>query len=173
MQVAAPEAADICYSPSMVATIALAFILKSPPQNDQAQIKALCDQIAVATQTKNWAKLRTLCTPDFKQKTTEGKTLTLNQLIAGFNEGMKGMQNPKLTYKILSFNSKGTTATAEIYWNMAATMLLQGKNHKVESADSEADTFKKVKGHWLESSVTEHKTSVKVDGKPFNTGLSA
>ena len=156
----------------MIATIAFALLLSTPPQNDQAQIKALCDQLSVATQSKNWTKLRTLCTPDFKQKTTEGKTYTMNQLIASFNEGMKGMQNPKLTYKILSFKSDGKTATAEVYWNMASKMSLQGRMHKVESIDTEADTFRKVNGRWLEALVQEHKSMVKVDGKPFNTGTS-
>lgn len=148
----------------MVATIALALLLTSPQKSDEAQIRAACDQIAVATQTRNWAKLRSLCTPDFKQRTNDGKVYTLNQLIAGFDQSMKQMEYPKLTYKILSFNSKGTTATVEAYWGLTAKMTMRKQIHKVEQGDTEADTFRKVNGRWLESFVQEHKTSTKVDG---------
>lgn len=154
----------------MVAAIALAIVLNSPQKNDEAQIKALCDQIAVATQTRNWPKLRSLCTPDFKQRTNDGKTYTFNQLIAGFDQAFKQMQNPKLTYKILSFNSKGTTATAEAYWGMSATIMQRKQIHKLDQGDTEADTFKKVNGHWLESFVQEHKSTTKLDGVAVNQG---
>lgn len=148
----------------MVAAIALALVLTSPPKSDEAQIRAVCDQLAVATQTRNWTKLRSLCTPDFKQRTNDGKTYTLNQLIAGFDQSLKQMEYPKLTYKFLSFNSKGTTATAEAYWGLTAQMRMRKQIHKVEQADTEADTFRKVNGRWMESFVQEHKTSTKVDG---------
>ncbi len=157
----------------MVATLALALVLTSPQKSDEAQIRAVCDQLAVATQTRNWTKLRSLCTPDFKQRTNDGKTYTLNQLIAGFDQSLKQMQYPKLTYKILSLTTKGTTATAEAYWGMTAKMTMRKQIHKIEQGDTEADTFKKVNGHWLESFVQEHKTSTKVDGiaVPQTTGV--
>ncbi len=155
----------------MIATIALAATVLATPNNDRPDIEALCKKIATATATRNWKMLANLSTPDFKQKTLQGQTLTFKQLTKGFDQALTSMKNPSVTYKILTFKSDGKTVIAEVYWSVFGTQTdMKGKPHKVELSDSEQDTFRKVKGRWLESTVIEHKDVQKVDGKTVPTG---
>jgi hypothetical protein len=150
----------------MIATFALVTALISAPQNDRAQIDALCKQIALATQTKNWKKLTSLSTPDFKQTTGNGQVATLPQLTAAFEATLNRLSDRKCTYKILTLTSKGTTATGELYWSIFGTTTdPMGHKHKVELSDREEDTFKKIKGKWLEAKVVEQEDVQKLDGK--------
>jgi hypothetical protein len=154
----------------MIATLALATTLLAAPQNkDRAPIEALCKQIAAATETKNWKKLASLSTPDFKQTTGNGQIANLAQLTASFESTLSRLSNRKCTYKILTFTSKGNVATAEVYWSIFGTKTDPlGHKHKVELSDREEDTFKKIKGHWLEAKVVEQEDVQKLDGKIQN-----
>ena len=155
----------------MFATIAFAATVLATPSNDRADIEALCKQIAKATAAQNWKMLATLSTPNFKQKTLQGQTLTFQQLTMGFSQTFKNLKSPSVTYKILTFKSDGSTAIAEVYWSIfGSTKDTKGKMHKLELSDSEQDTFRKIKGHWLESTVIEHKDVQKIDGKVVPLG---
>ena len=149
----------------MLATIALAAALAAP-QNDRPAIDALCAKIAKTTAKRDWKGLAALSTSDFHQKTLQGQTVTLKQLSAGLDQNLQALTSPKLSYKILTFKSDGKTANAEVYWSILGSAKdAHGKSHTVEDSDSEGDVFKKIKGHWLEASVTEHKDIQKIDGK--------
>ena len=151
----------------MLATIAIVTVLVSPPQTDKAQIDAVCAQIAKATQTLNWKKLKTLCTADFKQTSPDGSSVDFKTLTDGFQQVFSTLKNPKVTYKLYSVKVSGKMAQVEAFWSVTGTGKdLHGKSHKVEFADNELDVFKKVKGHWLEDNVHVHNDVEKVDGKP-------
>jgi len=155
----------------MLASIALATSLLTSPNNDRPAIEALCKQIAKATASRNWKTLASLSAPNFKQKTLQGQTLTFQQLTTGFDATFKNFKNTNVTYKILTFKSDGSTAIAEVYWSIFGDQKdRMGKTHKIELSDSEQDTFRKIKGHWVESTVIEHKDVQKIDGKTIPTG---
>jgi hypothetical protein len=152
----------------MIGTIALSIALLGAPQNDRPAVEAACAKIAKATQTRDWKALKALSTPDFVQHTKQGQNIHIDDLTKGFDQLLKTVSNPKVTYKILTFKSDGSKATAEVYWSIFAdTKDKKGKAHRLELSDSEQDIFRKVKGNWLEASVTEHSSVQKVDGKPI------
>ena len=154
----------------MLAAIVFITVVGRPPQADKAQIDAVCAQIAKATQALNWKKLKTLCTPDFKQTSPDGTTVDFKQLTDGFQGVFSTFKNLKVTYKLYSVKVSGKVAQAEAFWSVSGTGKdPQGKAHKVEFADNELDVFKKVKGHWLEDNVHVHNDIEKVDGKAVPT----
>lgn len=152
----------------MLATIALVSVLLGTPQKDDAAINAACAQIAKASQARDWKKLESLCTKDFKQHTLQGDTITLKDLERNLN----GLQNLKFTYKVLSVESNGKVAKAKVFWSVKGTFNRGGK-HTFQGDDTEIDTFKKVNGKWLESEVKELTASQKVGGRVVPSGTDA
>src|SRR5690242_11987179 len=121
------------HSRTMLATIAFATSLLLAPGNDRPQIEALCAKIGKSTATRDWKTLTALSTPDFKQHTLAGQTVTIKQLIPAFERTMKTLEDRKLTYKIKTFKSDGKVAKAEIYWSILGTQKdMKGKKHTVE-----------------------------------------
>ena len=148
----------------MITSLALAILL-SPATKDEDLIKQTCTQIAQATQARDWKKLGTLCTPDFRQTTMGGQTVSLKQLTRGFDQAFSGYHDPKTTFKINSLKVKGMSATGNLSWTVKATIINNRGKHSFVSTDTETDTFKKVNGKWLESSVKELTGQTYLDGK--------
>jgi len=144
----------------MIATIALAVLLNSPG-NDKPAIDAACKQIAIASQSKNWKKLGTLCTSDWVQHTHDGQTIHLSDL----EKNLAPLSDLKFSYKVLDVKSNGSKADCRVFWSVKATYMDAKGKHTYQGDDTEIDTFKKVGGKWLQSAVKELTVSAKIDGK--------
>ena len=113
--------------------------------------------------------MKSSMTPDFKY-IEEGRTMSFQDMFSMLKQGM-GQYTKMVETKsiLLTLKEKGITATSTSRHTQAGMMPgPDQKDHKMVFVGISTDTYKKVKGKWLMSSMSMKTESMTLDGKPFN-----
>jgi hypothetical protein len=111
-------------------------------------------------------------TADFKYSDDGGKPMNFDKMVAGMQQAFamyKQITTAKTT--ILSVKEHGNTATAVEKHTMGG--IVAGgdkKTHKMVFEGTSTETYRKVKGQWLMSSMSMKTDKMTMDGKPMPMG---
>jgi hypothetical protein len=124
-----------------------------------------------AMEKKNLAFFEKTATDDFTY-TMGGQTSNKQDSIAQLKQMFDGAQRIKYHYKAVTFKVGGDTATVGGTQSMTAWMKpgTDKKKHVMKGSGKTTETWKKVDGKWMISSITETDSKMTMDGKPMDMG---
>jgi hypothetical protein len=147
----------------------------------RTQLGSMGDAVQKAMMNRDIAAfnmaLKGRVTPDFKYyETASAKPMTYDQMIAGMKMGFASMSSVKMAeMKVLSVKpdkvDMADSATVVTSHHMSAiTTDAKKKSHVMTFSGTSIDTYKKVGGNWLMSSMTWKLQETKLDGHRMKPG---
>jgi len=159
----------------LLAFMAVAVLGVAHADNLRSKIASVDQQLHHAFMHRNVKEFETILkkntTKDFKY-TEDGNSLTFDQMLAGMKQGFSQMT--KMTSQsttLTSLKEKGDMASGTSEHSMSWIQKDdKHKTHKYVFTGKSADTFRKVNGKWLMSSMAWKTEKVTMDGKAVPMG---
>lgn len=119
--------------------------------------------------TKDVKFFESSSTPDFTYTDITGQTAKKKASIDSLKMMFSTASNIKCKSTILSVKAANDKGTVKASQDFSCDMKLgDQKTHKMTMKSTYTETWKKVKGMWLVSSIKEDKATMTLDGKPFD-----
>jgi ketosteroid isomerase-like protein len=136
--------------------------------DDQAEIRALYTKVGKAFKNRDVAALKALTTPDFVN-IDHGKKTRWAEFEPQLRQSFQGGFTGQIEVKPLRMTISGKKATVDSQMKVTVSQPdQQGKSHTFSQIQASRETLLKGVGGWKIASSTNGKTTMILDGKPFD-----
>ncbi len=142
----------------------------------RAEVNRLDKPVCAAMKAKDMKAfdklIRPTVTKDFKYSEPGGKPMTYDQMLKGMEMGMSQYDKvTKVATTLVSCTEKGDAGRAVEKHVVVATMKGPDKKSHVMTFEGTAiETYRKVKGKWMMTSMQMSDSKMTMDGKPMPMG---